>query len=67
MAQVRERGPGGRGCRRGQGRAPPSDDVPAGKLRHGAAQSRAENGMWSFRPGIWAERRALRMLGAVST
>ena len=47
--------------------APPSDDVLAGKLRHRDAQSPAENGMWSFRPGSWAGRGPLRMPGGYLT
>ena len=55
------------GACRGLGGAPPSDDVLAGKLRHRDAQSPAENGMWSFRPGSWAGRGPLRMPGGYLT
>lgn len=51
----------------GLGGAPPSDDVLAGKLRHRDAQSLAENGMWSFRPGSWAGRGPLSMSGGYLT
>lgn len=55
------------GACRGLGGTPPSDDVLAGKLRHGDAQSPAKNGMWSFRPGSWAGRGPLRMPGGYLT